>query len=72
MTCIIPRCVCVTICTQQKQSYKNITTQSVASLHTPYLSVMPIVTFNFDLWPPKSKITMVNMSAKFDEEAANS
>ena len=51
----------------------NITTQSVASPHTPHLSIIPIImvlTFNFKLWPPKSiGFTMVNMSAKFDEEA---
>ena len=32
----------------------NITTQSVASPRSPHYSMMPIVTFNFDLGPPKS------------------
>ena len=50
----------------------NITTQSVASPHTPHLSMIPIMTFTFELWPPKSKwFTMLNTSAKFDEEAHN-
>ena len=50
----------------------NITTQSVASPRTPPLSMITIVTFTFELWPPKSiGFTMVNMSAKFDEEAHN-
>ena len=50
----------------------NITTQSVASPCTPHLSMMPIVTLTFEAWPPKSIwFTMVNMSAKFDEEAQN-
>ena len=32
----------------------------------------PIVTFTFELWPPKSiGLTMVNMSAKLNEEAQN-
>ena len=48
----------------------NITTQSVASPRTPHLSMILIVTFTFELWPPKSiGFTMVNMSAKFDQEA---
>ena len=52
---------------------KNITTKSVASPRTPHLSMITILTFTFDLWPPKSiGFTMVNMSAKFDEEAHNS
>ena len=54
---------------------KNITTQSVASPRTPHLSmILPIMTsFTFELWPPKSiGFTMVNMSAKFDEEVPNS
>ena len=34
--------------------YKNITTQSVASPRTPHLSMIPIVTFTFELWPLKS------------------
>ena len=54
---------------------QNITTQSVASPRTPHLSMSrmtPIMTFTFELWPPKSfGFTMVNMSAKFDEEAWN-
>ena len=51
---------------------KNITTQSVASPRTPHLSMTPIMTFTFELWPPKSiGFTMVNLSAKFDEEARN-
>ena len=51
---------------------KNITTQSVASPRTPHLSMIPIVTFTFELWPPKSiGFTNVNMSAKFDKEAHN-
>ena len=50
----------------------NITTQSVASPRTPHLSMIPIVTFTFELWPPKSiGFTMDNMSAKFNEEAQN-
>ena len=50
----------------------NITTQSVASPRTPHLSMITNLTFTFDLWPPKSiGFTMVNMSAKFDEEAHN-
>ena len=32
----------------------NITTQSVASPRTPHLSMITIVTFTFELWPPKS------------------
>ena len=51
---------------------KNITTQSVASPRTPHLSMITIVTFTFELWPPKSiGFTMVNMSAKSGEEAHN-
>ena len=47
--------------------------QSVASPHTPHLSMIPIMTFTFELRLPKSIVfTMVNMSAKFDEEALNS
>ena len=34
--------------------------------------MIPIVTFTFELWPPKSiGFTMVNMCAKFNEEAQN-
>ena len=34
--------------------------------------MMTIVTFTFELWPPKSiEFTMVNMSSKLDEEAHN-
>ena len=48
----------------------DITTQSVASPRTPHMSMITIVTFSFQLWPPKSiGFTMVNMPAKFDEEA---
>ena len=50
------------------------TTQSVASPRTQHLSKIPIVTFTFELWPPKSiGFTMVTykMSAKFDEEGHN-
>ena len=53
---------------------KNITTQSVASLRTPHMSMIPIVlvTLTFEMWPPKSIwFTMGNMSAKFEEEAQN-
>ena len=51
---------------------ENITTQSVASPRTPNLSMITIVTFTFEPWPPKSiGFTMVNMSAKFDVEAHN-
>ena len=32
----------------------NITTQSVASPRTPHLSIIPNVTFTFELWPKKS------------------
>ena len=47
--------------------------QSIASLHTPHLSMISIMTFTFELWPPKSiGFTMVNMYAKFNEEAQNS
>ena len=50
----------------------NITTQSVASPRTPHLLKIPIMTFTFERWPPKSiGFTMVNMSAKFDKEAHN-
>ena len=38
------------------------------------MSMIPIVTFTFELWPPKSKsigFTMVNKSAKCSEEAQN-
>ena len=53
-------------------SNQNITTQSVVSPCTPHLSMMTIVIFTFELWPPKSiGFTMVNMSDKFDEEAHN-
>ena len=46
--------------------------KSVASPRTPYLSMIPIVTFTFELWPSKSiGFTMVNMSAKFIEEVHN-
>ena len=52
----------------------NITTESVASPRTPNLSMIPIVTFMFKLWPPKSigftSITY-KMSVKFDEEGHN-
>ena len=42
----------------------NITTQSVASPRTPYLSMISIVSLTFELWPPKSiGFTMVNMTA---------
>ena len=52
--------------------FKNIPTQSVASPRTQHLSMITIVTFTFELWPPKSiGFTMINMSAKFDEEAHN-
>ena len=54
----------------------NITTQNVvlvASPHIPHLSMIPIMTFTFELWPPKSiGFIMVNMSTKFDEKALNS
>ena len=51
---------------------KNITTQSIASPRTPHLSMITIVTLTFELWSPKSiGFTMVNMSAKFYEEAHN-
>ena len=51
----------------------NITTQSAASPRTPHLSMMPIVTFTFELWPPNSiGSSMANMSAKFDDDAHNS
>ena len=52
---------------------KNITTQSVACPHTQHLSMMPIVAFTFDLWPPKSIEIILSpwFSAKFDEEAHN-
>ena len=46
----------------------------VASLRTPHLSMIhvSIMTFPFELWPPKSiGFTIVNMSAKFDEETNN-
>ena len=44
----------------------NITTQSVASPRTSLLSMISIVTFTFELWPPTSiGFTMVNMSVKF-------
>ena len=34
--------------------------------------MIPILTFTFELWPPKSiGFTMVNMCAKFNEEAQN-
>ena len=57
---------------QNEPIAKNITMQSVASLHTPHLSMIPIVTFTFELWPPKSiGFTMVNMSIKSDKEAHN-
>ena len=54
----------------------NIITLSVASLCTPHLSMMPILTFNFDLWPQKINevyplTIVINMSAKFGEEAHN-
>ena len=38
----------------QMTQFYNITTQSVAFPRTLHLSMMPILTFNFDLWPPKS------------------
>ena len=40
-------------CFTHRCNVKNITTQSVASPRTPHYSMMPIVTFTFDLWPPK-------------------
>ena len=44
----------------------------VAIVFTSLFPYMSILTFTFDLWPPKSvRFTMVNMSAKFDEEAHN-
>ena len=52
----------------------NITTQSVASPRTPNLSMIPIVTFTFELWPPKSigfTIITYKMSVKLDEEGHN-
>ena len=59
-------------CQHSNIPIQNITTQSVASPRTPHLSMIPIMTFTFDLWPPKSiGFTMVNMSAKFNEEAQN-
>ena len=47
--------------------------QSVACPHTQLLSMMPIVAFAFDLWPPKSREIILSpwLSAKFDEEAHN-
>ena len=55
-----------------KSCTSNITTQSIASPRTPHLSMIPIVTFTFELWPPKLiGFTMVNMCAKFNEEAQN-
>ena len=57
---------------KQLRPKANITTQSVASPRTPHLSMITILTFTFELWPPKSiGFTMVNMSAKFHEEAHN-
>ena len=62
-------CRCSHMVTWQQ---KNITTQSVASPRTPHLSMIPIVTFTFEMWTPKSiGFTMVNMSVKFDKEAHN-
>ena len=55
-----------------KNKYKK--TQSVASPRTKHLSMIPIMTFTFELWSPKSiEFTMVynNMSTKFEEEASN-
>ena len=50
-------------------STKNITRQSIASPRTPHLSMIPLVTFTFALWPPKSiEFTMVSMSGKFEQE----
>ena len=52
--------------------FVNITTQNVASPRAPNLSMIPIMTFTFELWSPKSIVfTMVNMSTKFNEEAQN-
>ena len=60
------------LCAAMLRKGQNITTQSVASPRTPHLSMIPIMTFTFELRPPKSiGFTMVNMSAKFDEEAPN-
>ena len=57
---------------QIQSNFLNITTQSVASPRTPHLSMITNVAFTFDLLPPKSiGFTMVNKSAKFDEEAHN-
>ena len=58
-------------CEKEKEK-ENITTQSVASPLTPHLSMITIVTFTFELWPLKLiGFTMINMSAKFNEEAHN-
>ena len=49
----------------------------VSIMFTSLFPYMSIVTLTFDLWPPKSigiilpPLTMVYMSAKFDEEAHN-
>ena len=58
---------------QNQFKCRNITTQSVASPRIPHLAIIPIMSFIFELWPPKSIwFTKVNMSAKFDEETHSS